>query len=286
MFRGTEAAPALLNDLLESLRTMMMEHQNSMSQQMQAQYVSLADSIGSRVDQRVDEKMALFRSEMAEFQSQVADSVARSATECIKSELKNEFTKIGELIESSCASGNGSHHTIGSQLTIDSQMTTSSNRSHPTLPLERGSAADAPSIEDLAQSADGNGGHVDESGSDGRVERWECPVCGVPLKHEKSFQDHIKTLKARIHVLPTVSKHSCLFDVSDADHQLLVSPWSQVCFNFWDQAKCFVSALLSRLHPGREHGRKEVGNPNYPVIMEWLRDCRSNLFVPSSKKKQ
>ena len=43
--------------------------------------------------------MALFRSEMAEFQSQVADSVARSATECIKSELKNEFTKIGDGID-------------------------------------------------------------------------------------------------------------------------------------------------------------------------------------------
>ena len=117
-------------------------------------------------------------------------------------------------------------------------------------------------------------------------QHWLCPVCQTPLKHEKSFYDHLALLLSRVHELPVISGKrrkpkfkKCLFNIERPDHVALLQPWASAHPTFWSQAHEFVRFLLMMLKPGSEHATSD-DNPRHAVVFKWVDDCRSGVFVP------
>ena len=201
--------------------------------------------------------------------SKIQEGVAEVISVRVVAAVKQEVTL---LLDSA-----SSHH---SQSTMESSLTsTSSNLSLGTAntrPLlhANGGAAAGPAVEKCVA--------VDEI--------WPCPICCYPLKNEKCFHDHITLLHSRRHQSPVEApvsgksgrrrkKEKCLMDASNPVHLELLKPWQAFKgMAFWDQCGGFLTALLQHLNPGA--ARVNITpNPHLPIVVEFLRACRSGAYV-------
>jgi hypothetical protein len=127
------------------------------------------------------------------------------------------------------------------------------------------------------------------------VEKWNCPFCNKPLKHEKSYYEHLVLLRSRVHVLPVQSTAvfsagrrrkktqppRCLFDIGNARHTVMLNCWSGVEENMWARCTLFLNDLIKRLNPGGPHALSPQ-NPRRPMILLFVESCRRNEYKPET----
>ncbi len=125
------------------------------------------------------------------------------------------------------------------------------------------------------------------------VELWNCPFCNRPLKHEKSYYEHLMLLRSRVHVLPGQSSvvisagrrrkktqlPRCLFDVSNPRHTVMLNCWNEFSENMWEKCSLFLNELIKRLNPGGPNALLSQ-NPRRPSILLFVESCRRNEFKP------
>jgi hypothetical protein len=218
--------------------------------------------LSSQLTEHYDRKL---REEVSKIQGEVADVISVRVVAAVKQE-------VSLMLDSA-----SSHH---SQSTLESSITsTASNLSLGTAntrPLlhATGGAAAGPAVEKCVA--------VDEV--------WPCPICCYPLKNEKCFHDHITLLHGRRYQSPVAAppngksvrrrrKEKCLMDASNAVHVEFLRPWQAFkSMPFWDKCGHFLTALLDRLNPGA--ARVNITpNPHLPIVVEFLRTCRSGEYV-------
>jgi hypothetical protein len=215
------------------------------------------------------------------------DAKLLSHREVIAANFENmRATMIAEALESSKIVVNIEMGNLERKFTamMDSSSSTHSNLSQQLL----SSGCSTASQNSLGSSVSSE--HLQScSGSMGGATAWVCPFCLTPLKHEKSFHDHMALLLTRVHEIPTVKitkkgvskvDNRCLFNIDNPSHRQLVEPWKKEGLTFWNQARYFMDALMSRLHPGIMPQAISESNPNYDPVFKFIQDCRSGAFVP------
>ena len=267
MAHGASALQVELSS--DGLRSLLSEHAHMIITQMASQQANLIHDVNARIDSRIDDRMAAFKAEMIAMKGDMVAEVTAStqaAMSALNSQLSVSISAEVAGLESRFAGmlDNSSSAHSGSQQTAASASFTASSA------LER----DPCSAGDRA--------------AEPRQQQWICPVCGYPLKHEKSFYDHITLLQSRVHLLPGVGSgrrrrqkgKTCAWDVTDLHHLALVAPWARVNLNFWDQATLFGAALIKMLKPGTGVSTQFTGNPRYEGIFAFIANCRTGAFVP------
>jgi len=263
-----QGAAALQGDFsTDGFRLMLHEHAQMILTQMASQQSTLVHDVNARIDSQIDVHMAALRAEMITMKGDmVAQMTAstQSAISALNSQLSGNISaevsslesKFVKMLDNSSSVNSGSHLTTASA----------------------SSAASAVS--------DCGPGNVGDRAAESHHQQWRCPICDYPLKHEKSFYDHIVLLQSRVHVLPGAGRRhrqkgkKCLWDVTDDDHQALVAPWARVNLTFWNQASLFCAALIRMLKPGTGVATQHADNPRHAHVIAFIAECRSGVFVP------
>jgi hypothetical protein len=124
-------------------------------------------------------------------------------------------------------------------------------------------------------------------------EKWNCPFCNLPLKHEKSYYEHLDLLRNRVLALPVkcdvvlsagrrrkkIKPPRCLFDVEEPRHTIMLNCWSDVTENMWERCTLFLNDLIKRLKPGGPHALLPH-NPRRASILLFVESCRRNEYKP------
>ena len=246
----------------DSLRCILQEHQTAIMSQIALQQARFSDEVDAKIDAKVSERIAVFKMDEESFKASMIKAVAASTqtafatmsadlservTSTVKAEVSALDVKFRALLDSSSSVHSGSQ-----ALSLSSQ-----------------------------QSA--------RSTSDSRNSRqvWRCPVCQFPLKHEKSFHDHLVLLQSRVHEMPVVygrrrsqKVKKCLFNIERPELHLLLQPWADSHPTFWSQAHEFVRHLLCMLKPGTEQAIQD-DNPRHEIVFQWIDNCRNGVFKPN-----
>jgi hypothetical protein len=265
-----QGTSSLTDSHIDLFRSLLEEHQSALVQRIASQQAQFSVDIDARIDAKINAHSAEFKSDMDSFRASMVSEVAsctQSAIEnmmdqlsdrvslAVKSEVESLDEKFQTLLDNSSSVHSGSH-----------TSTLSACVSHSSAQSEQFTL----------------GGCVP------RRQKWQCPVCQVDLKHEKSFFDHLSLLMSRVHELPVARGRrcqkklkKCIFNIERPEHTLLLQPWAATQPNFWCQAREFVRCLLLMLKPGSEYATRD-DNPRHASVFRWIDECRTGVFKPSN----
>lgn len=268
MAHGASALQVELSS--DGLRSLLSEHAHMIITQMASHQANFIHDVNARIDSRIDDRMAAFKAEMIAMKGDMVAEVTAS-TQAAMSALNSQLSvsisaevaglesRFAGMLDNSSSAHSGSHQT-------------------------------AASASSTASAAPEHGRCIaGDRAAEPRPQQWICPVCDFPLKHEKSFYDHITLLQSRVHLLPGATGSgrrrrqkgkTCVWDVTDPHHLALVAPWARVNLSFWNQATLFGATLLKMLKPGTGVATQFTGNPRYEGIFAFIADCRTGAFVP------
>ena len=264
----------------DGLRSLLSEHAHMIITQMASQQANFIHDVNARIDSQIDDRMAAFKAEMIAMKGDMVAEVTAStqaAMSALNSQLSLSISAEVAGLESRFAGmlDNSNSANSGSQ-----QTAASASGSHQTTASASSTASAAP---EHGRCIAG------DRAAEHRPQQWICPVCNFPLKHEKSFYDHITLLQSRVHLLPGATGSgrrrrqkgkTCVWDVTDPHHLALVAPWARVNLSFWNQATLFGATLLKMLKPGTGVATQFIGNPRYEGIFAFIAACRTGAFVP------
>lgn len=252
-------------------RSMLQEHSVNIMSQINAQQSKFIEVVTASIDAKFEQHRELLQ---ANFENMRVTVVAEALeqTKCVVSSIADD---------------------LNANLTAAVHMEVSNLERKVTAMIESGSTAYSSGSQQLSSSGSSavSSTSKDSVGSNefalgGRS--WVCPFCRAPLKHEKSFHDHMTLLLSRVHELPVVrvnkkgvrkADNRCLFNIDNPLHHAVLSPWNRDGLSFWHKAEYFMHELMSRLHPGFPQAISE-SNPNYDIVFKFIDECRNGVFVP------
>lgn len=245
----------------DSLRCILQEHHAALVSQFSLQQARFSDEVDAKIDAKVRERIAVFKMDEESFKASMIEAVAASTQSAFDTMSSNLSERMTTTVKAEV-----------SALDVKFRALLDSSSS-----VHSGSQALSLSSQQSARST------LDS----GNRQVWRCPVCQFPLKHEKSFHDHMLLLQSRIHEMPVVhgkrrSKKvkKCLFNIERPELQLLLQPWADTEPTFWSQAHEFVRHLLCMLKPGTEQATHN-DNPRHVAVFQWIDDCRNGVFKPN-----
>jgi len=252
-------------------RSMLQEHSANIMTHINAQQSKFIEVVTASIDAKFEQHRELLQANFENMRvtvvsealektkcvfSSMADDLNANITAAVHIEVSNLERKVTAMIESG-----SSAHSSGSQ-----QLSSSGS-----------SAVSSTSKDSIGSNECALGGKC-----------WVCPFCRAPLKHEKSFHDHMTLLLSRVHELPVVKVNKkgvrkgdnrCLFNIDNPLHHAVLSPWNRDDLSFWHKAEYFMHELMSRLHPGFPQAISD-SNPNYDIVFKFIDECRTGVFVP------
>jgi hypothetical protein len=253
----------------DGLRSLLSEHTQMILTQMASHQAEFIHDVNVRIDSRIDSHMAALKAEMIAMKADMVAEMSASTqasmvalnsqlSVSISAEVSGLERRFAGMLDNSSSAHSGSHHTAASASSTSS------------------------AVQDHGLDSFG------DQAAEPHHQQWNCPVCDFPLKHEKSFHDHISLLQSRVHVLPGVSSarrrrqkgKKCLWDVTNPNHLALVAPWARVNLTFWNQASLFCAALIRMLRPGTGVSTQYIGNPRHQDVFAFIAECRSGAHVP------
>lgn len=99
-----------------------------------------------------------------------------------------------------------------------------------------------------------------------------CPVCSAVPANEKSFYEHIKSMKKNRHRVND-KEYACVLRPSHPDHHLLMSSFLSAGF-VWDDCVCaFCDQLTGLLNPGSKRVYRPGGTGNNRRVRAFLQRC-------------
>lgn len=264
------------------LRKLLQEHSVNIMTNLHNQHVHLVQVMNASIDSKLDRHMAYVKENFAAVRADMI-SEAVDAAKCVFVNMARELNiSMAATVRSEVS---GLEKKVYSAMFGDGQSHSSNGGSQKLSSPDNGSqhlSSSASSTASFKSSAsNGSSGVVS-------VRPWICPFCTVPLKHEKSFTDHMMLLSSRVHELPVVkvarggvikSDKRCLFNIENGFHQAVVRPWHRDGLTFWDMAGLFMSELISRLHAGNSSTSSD-SEVRHDTIFGFIDDCRSGKFVP------
>lgn len=265
---------------IAKLRNMLHEHSVNIMSQMHQDHIRLVQVVNASIDSKLERHLASVKENIATVRADMI-SQAVDAAKC-------EFVKMAQELNASMSA------TVRSEVSgldrkfsamFDNDTSAHSNGSQHLSSEDGGSQH----VSSSASSAVSSRSHA-SNGSSGvvSVRPWVCPICKTPLKHEKSFTDHMMLLSSRVHELPVVKTtrggitkvdKRCLFNIENPSHHEVVSPWNREGLSFWNQAGQFMRELMSRLHPGNTETSPD-SSLHYNAVFGFIDDCRNGKFVP------
>ena len=264
------------------LRKLLKEHSVNIRTELQTQHVHLVQVMNASIDSKLDQHMAIVKENLAAVR---ADMIAE-AVDAAKSAFVNMALELNISMAATVRSEvSGLEKKVYSAMLGNMQGNSSNGGSQKLSSSDSGSQRLSSSASSTVSSkSSGSNGSSDVVS----VRPWICPFCAFPLKHEKSFTDHMMLLSSRVHELPVVkvarggvmkSDKRCLFNFENSFHRAVVCPWNRDGLTFWDMAGLFMSELIARLHHGNSSTSSD-SEVRHDTIFGFIEDCRSGKFVP------
>jgi hypothetical protein len=283
LLRLDEANVGAVDDAISEikLRKLLQEHSVNIMTDMHNQHVHLVEVMNASIDSKLDRHMAYVKENLAAVRAEMI-SEAVDAAKCVFVNMAHELNISMAATVRSEVSGleKKVYSAMLGNIHSNSSISGSQKLSSSDSGSQRLSSSACSSVSSKSSASNSSRGVVS-------VRPWICPFCNVPLKHEKSFTDHMMLLSSRVHELPVVkvtrggvikSDKRCLFNFENSFHQAVVRPWSRDGLTFWDMAGLFMSELISRLHAGNSSTSSD-SEVRHDTIFGFIDDCCSGKFV-------